>query len=172
MDSHASAAPSTGTTIVACTYKGGVVLGCDGRVSVGNYISNRASNKIAPLAETIFLCRSGSAPDTQIISDNGAYSGRSRAYALAEVLGLWERPLPCLPRYPRHPPVRHYLYQVAAESGEEPSVELAANLVRMVSVLRAQGCGVRGGGRRCLSRPRTLGPRAHQGHRESRVPGQ
>lgn len=115
--SHMQAAPSTGTTIVACTFKGGVVLGADGRVSVGNYISNRfveeasvgsrgkrggeaaaaasckrgrirssrahphgrtgaencrASNKIAALADYVFLLRSGSAPDTQIISDHGA----------------------------------------------------------------------------------------------------
>jgi len=46
------------------------VLGADGRVSVGNYISNRASNKIAPLAEHVFLLRSGSAPDAQIVSDH------------------------------------------------------------------------------------------------------
>ncbi|EFJ51606.1 hypothetical protein VOLCADRAFT_57026 [Volvox carteri f. nagariensis] len=97
--SHAEAAPSTGTTIVACTYKGGAVLGADGRVSIGNYIMNRASNKIAPLSEYIFLCRSGSAPDTQIISDN----------------------------------VRHYLNHMIAESGEEPSVEMAANLVRLIN---------------------------------------
>lgn len=64
-------APSTGTTIIACVYNGGVVLGADGRVSVGNYISNRASNKIAPLAGHVFLLRSGSAPDAQIVSDNG-----------------------------------------------------------------------------------------------------
>ena len=64
-------APHTGTTIVACVYKDGVVLGSDGRVSVGNYISNRASNKIAPLADHVFLLRSGSAPDAQIVSDNG-----------------------------------------------------------------------------------------------------
>lgn len=62
---------STGTTIVACSYNGGVVLGADGRVSVGNYISNRSSNKIQPLADHIFLLRSGSAPDTQAIGDNG-----------------------------------------------------------------------------------------------------
>ncbi|PNW75549.1 hypothetical protein CHLRE_12g531100v5 [Chlamydomonas reinhardtii] len=97
--SHAEAPPSTGTTIVACTYKGGVVLGADGRVSIGNYIMNRASNKIAPLAEYIFLCRSGSAPDTQVISDN----------------------------------VKHYLDQISAESGEEPSVEMAANLVKLIN---------------------------------------
>ncbi len=65
-------APHTGTTIVACAYPGGVVLGSDGRVSVGNYISNRASNKIAPLADHVFLLRSGSAPDAQTVSDYGA----------------------------------------------------------------------------------------------------
>ena len=64
-------APHTGTTIVACCYKDGVVLGSDGRVSVGNYISNRASNKIAPLADHVFLLRSGSAPDAQQVSDHG-----------------------------------------------------------------------------------------------------
>ena len=64
-------APHTGTTIVACCYKDGVVLGSDGRVSVGNYISNRASNKIASLADHVFLLRSGSAPDAQQVSDHG-----------------------------------------------------------------------------------------------------
>lgn len=93
------AAPSTGTTIVACTFKGGVVLGADGRVSVGSYISNRASNKIAPLADYIFLLRSGSAPDTQIISDH----------------------------------VTHYLHQLRAETGEEPTVLTAAKLVQMMN---------------------------------------
>ncbi|KAG2498798.1 hypothetical protein HYH03_002992 [Edaphochlamys debaryana] len=97
--SHAEAAPSTGTTLVACVYNGGVVLGADGRVSIGNYITNRASNKIAPLADSIFLCRSGSAPDTQIVSDN----------------------------------VRHYLAQMTAESGEEPTVQMAAKLAQMIS---------------------------------------
>lgn len=71
-------APHTGTTIVACTYPGGVVLGADGRVSVGNYISNRASNKIAPLADNVFLLRSGSAPDAQIVSDYGGYTTNNK----------------------------------------------------------------------------------------------
>ena len=63
--------PHTGTTIVACVFNGGVALGADGRVSTGQYISNRASNKIAPLSDSTFLLRSGSAADTQIISDYG-----------------------------------------------------------------------------------------------------
>jgi len=66
--------PSAGTTIVACTYPGGVVLGTDGRVSTGTYVSNRASNKLAPLAEHVFLLRSGSAPDAQIVGDYGGFS--------------------------------------------------------------------------------------------------
>lgn len=74
-------APSTGTTIVACAYNGGVVLGADGRVSVGNYISNRASNKIAALADHVFLLRSGSAPDAQIVSDYGAHGCKSAGHA-------------------------------------------------------------------------------------------
>ena len=69
-----TAAPHTGTTIVACTFDGGVVLGADGRVSTGRYISNRASNKIANLTDNTFLLRSGSAADCQAISDYGAHS--------------------------------------------------------------------------------------------------
>lgn len=96
---HSQAAPSTGTTIIACTYRGGVVLGSDGRVSVGNYISNRASNKIAPLADNVFLLRSGSAPDAQMVSDYVSY----------------------------------FVNQMVAESGEEATVELVANLVKTMN---------------------------------------
>ena len=63
---------STGTTILAVSYDGGVVLGADSRVTTGTYVSNRASDKITPLFEgSVYLCRSGSAADTQIISDYG-----------------------------------------------------------------------------------------------------
>ncbi len=65
------AEPHTGTTIVACTFKGGVVVGADGRVSTGNYISNRASNKITRLTDNVYLLRSGSAADTQAVGDYG-----------------------------------------------------------------------------------------------------
>lgn len=66
-----TAEPHTGTTIVACTFKGGVVLGADGRVSTGNYVSNRASNKITRLTDNVYLLRSGSAADTQAVGDYG-----------------------------------------------------------------------------------------------------
>lgn len=67
--------PHTGTTIVAVTYAGGVVIGADSRVSTGNYISNRASDKITPLTDRVYLLRSGSASDTQAVSDYGEVIG-------------------------------------------------------------------------------------------------
>lgn len=66
------APPHTGTTILAVQFDGGVVLGADSRVSTGTYISNRASDKITPLADAVYLLRSGSAADTQAVSDYGA----------------------------------------------------------------------------------------------------
>ena len=63
--------PHTGTTIVAVTYNEGVVLGADSRVSMGSYISNRAADKVTPLAQNIWLLRSGSAADTQATADYG-----------------------------------------------------------------------------------------------------
>jgi 20S proteasome subunit beta 1 len=69
-----SAEPHTGTTIVACSFKGGVVLGADGRVSTGTYVSNRASNKVTRLTDNVYLLRSGSAADTQAVGDYGEHT--------------------------------------------------------------------------------------------------
>ena len=60
--------PKTGTTIVACVYDGGVVLGADTRVSTGIYVSNRASDKMSVLADSTVMCRSGSAADTEAVA--------------------------------------------------------------------------------------------------------
>lgn len=64
---------STGTTIMAVPFEGGVVLGADSRVSTGTYVANRVSDKIAQLSDHIFCCRSGSAADTQALTDNVKY---------------------------------------------------------------------------------------------------
>jgi 20S proteasome subunit beta 1 len=71
MDAGPSAPPHTGTTILAISYDGGVVVGADSRVSTGTYISNRASDKITPLSDNVYLLRSGSAADTQAVADYG-----------------------------------------------------------------------------------------------------
>uniref|UniRef100_A0A914UZA1 Proteasome subunit beta n=1 Tax=Plectus sambesii TaxID=2011161 RepID=A0A914UZA1_9BILA len=60
---------SCGTTLIAVECEGGVVLGTDSRTSVGSYISSRVTDKITPVTEKLFVCRSGSAADTQAITD-------------------------------------------------------------------------------------------------------
>lgn len=72
------APPHTGTTIVAVEYDGGVVVGADSRVSTGRYVSNRASDKLTPLSDFVWLLRSGSAADTQLVADYGAPASSSR----------------------------------------------------------------------------------------------
>jgi 20S proteasome subunit beta 1 len=87
---------STGTTIMAVQFDGGVVLCADSRVSTGAYVANRASDKIAQLHDHIWCCRSGSAADTQALTDY----------------------------------VKHYLAQLAVETGRLPEVKVAAHLMR------------------------------------------
>uniref|UniRef100_A0A7R9W1D7 Proteasome subunit beta n=1 Tax=Pseudictyota dubia TaxID=2749911 RepID=A0A7R9W1D7_9STRA len=87
---------STGTTIMAIPFDGGVVMGADSRTSTGTYIAVRISDKITQLHDRIWCCRSGSAADTQALSDY----------------------------------VKHYLGQLAIETGRRPTVKIAANLMR------------------------------------------
>ncbi|KAG6414256.1 hypothetical protein SASPL_126974 [Salvia splendens] len=64
---------SMGTTIIGVTYDGGVVLGADSRTSTGMYVANRASDKITQLTDNVYICRSGSAADSQVLSDYVRY---------------------------------------------------------------------------------------------------
>ncbi|GLD72889.1 proteasome subunit beta type-6-like protein, partial [Lates japonicus] len=64
---------STGTTIMAVEYDGGVVIGADSRTTTGAYIANRVTDKLTPIHDRIFCCRSGSAADTQAIADVVTY---------------------------------------------------------------------------------------------------
>merc|ERR1712187_920515 len=59
---------STGTTIMAVQFDGGVVMGADSRTSTGDYVANRASRKISKVHDKIFVCRCGSAADTQALT--------------------------------------------------------------------------------------------------------
>eukprot|EP01118_Nematostelium_gracile_P009825 TRINITY_DN3327_c0_g1_i1.p1 TRINITY_DN3327_c0_g1~~TRINITY_DN3327_c0_g1_i1.p1 ORF type:complete len:215 (+),score=75.09 TRINITY_DN3327_c0_g1_i1:150-794(+) len=58
----------TGTTIMAVQFDGGVVMGADSRSTTGSYVANRVTDKIEPVSDFIFCCRSGSAADTQAIA--------------------------------------------------------------------------------------------------------
>eukprot|EP00331_Platyophrya_macrostoma_P023651 CAMPEP_0176435634 /NCGR_PEP_ID=MMETSP0127-20121128/17451_1 /TAXON_ID=938130 /ORGANISM="Platyophrya macrostoma, Strain WH" /LENGTH=286 /DNA_ID=CAMNT_0017818723 /DNA_START=28 /DNA_END=888 /DNA_ORIENTATION=+ len=60
---------SLGTTIMAVSYAGGVVLAADSRTSSGSYVVNRVSNKLTKLTSKIYCCRSGSAADTQALAE-------------------------------------------------------------------------------------------------------
>eukprot|EP00959_Pyramimonas_sp_CCMP1952_P323025 6759117-Pyramimonas_sp.AAC.1 len=46
---------------------------CWALVCAGNYVANRVTDKITSLAENIYICRSGSASDTQMISSYVTY---------------------------------------------------------------------------------------------------
>eukprot|EP01137_Pigoraptor_chileana_P033515 Opistho-2@24504 len=63
----------TGTTIMAVEFNGGVVIGADSRTTTGSYIANRVTDKLTPITDRIFCCRSGSAADTQAIADYVKY---------------------------------------------------------------------------------------------------
>lgn len=80
--------PHTGTTIVAVSYDGGVVIGADSRVSTGTYVSNRASDKITPLTDGVYLLRSGSAADTQAVADYVRYFTESHEMQLQHTPGV------------------------------------------------------------------------------------
>ncbi|CEJ90099.1 Putative Proteasome subunit beta type [[Torrubiella] hemipterigena] len=58
-----------GTSIMAVTFKDGVILGADSRTTTGSYIANRVTDKLTKVHDTIWCCRSGSAADTQAVAD-------------------------------------------------------------------------------------------------------
>merc|ERR1711997_267497 len=60
---------STGTTLCAVEFKDGVVLGADTRTSMGSWVANRVTDKLTPISDNIMACRSGSAADTQAMTD-------------------------------------------------------------------------------------------------------
>jgi 20S proteasome subunit beta 1 len=69
-----------GTTLLAVTYKDGVVVGADTRTSVSGYVSNRFAYKIAPILDQAVICRSGSAADTQQLADQTKWELQARDY--------------------------------------------------------------------------------------------
>uniref|UniRef100_A0AC35TRU0 Proteasome subunit beta n=1 Tax=Rhabditophanes sp. KR3021 TaxID=114890 RepID=A0AC35TRU0_9BILA len=60
---------STGTTLIAVEFDQGVIVGTDSRTSSGRFIASRCTDKITPVNEHIVCCRSGSAADTQAVTD-------------------------------------------------------------------------------------------------------
>lgn len=69
IDPQMDEAVSLGTTIIAVSFNGGVILAADSRTSSGSYVVNRCSNKLTKLTKNIYCCRSGSAADTQALAE-------------------------------------------------------------------------------------------------------
>ncbi|XP_051519835.1 proteasome subunit beta type-6-A like protein-like isoform X1 [Myxocyprinus asiaticus] len=60
---------STGTTILAVKYAGGVIIGSDSRASMGeSYVSSKVINKLVQVHDRIFCCMAGSLADAQAIT--------------------------------------------------------------------------------------------------------
>ena len=81
---HKKGEVDSGTSIIAVEFEGGVVLGADSRTSTGSYVANRVSDKLTEVHNTIYCCRSGSAADTQAISDIVRYQLASHGVSLGE----------------------------------------------------------------------------------------
>ncbi|PRT53542.1 Proteasome subunit beta type-1 [Wickerhamiella sorbophila] len=58
-----------GTSIMAIKFKDGIILGADSRTSMGSMIANRVTDKLTQIHDKVWCCRSGSAADTQSVSD-------------------------------------------------------------------------------------------------------
>jgi 20S proteasome subunit beta 2 len=58
----------TGTTIVGCTFAGGVVLGADTRATEGTTVADKRCMKIHYMAPNIRCCGAGTAADTEMVT--------------------------------------------------------------------------------------------------------
>lgn len=54
---------STGTTIVALKFNGGIVIGADSRATSGNVVADKACLKLHPVSGSIFMAGAGTAAD-------------------------------------------------------------------------------------------------------------
>ncbi|EDO06547.1 Proteasome subunit family protein [Babesia bovis T2Bo] len=59
---------SMGTTIIAMIYRDGILLAADSRTSSGPIVVNRVARKITRILPNVFMLRSGSAADSQMLS--------------------------------------------------------------------------------------------------------
>ena len=61
-------AKKTGTTICACIYKDGIVLGADTRSTSGSTVAEKNCLKIHYLADNMYCCGAGTAADTEKVT--------------------------------------------------------------------------------------------------------
>lgn len=61
-------ATSTGTTIVGCKFKGGVVIAADTRATAGSIVADKNCEKLHRLAPKIWCAGAGTAADTEMVT--------------------------------------------------------------------------------------------------------
>lgn len=61
-------ATSTGTTIVGCRFKGGVVIAADTRATAGDIVADKNCEKLHRLAPRIWCAGAGTAADTEMVT--------------------------------------------------------------------------------------------------------
>lgn len=61
-------AKKTGTTIAACIFKDGVILGADTRSTEDTMVANKNCSKIHYMAKNIYCCGAGTAADTEYVT--------------------------------------------------------------------------------------------------------
>ena len=71
----------TGTTICACVFDGGVVLGADSRATAGPLVAVKEEPKIHYIADNIWCCGAGTAADTDRVTE--MVSGKIRLFSMS-----------------------------------------------------------------------------------------
>ncbi|KAJ1524711.1 proteasome core particle subunit beta 2 [Nowakowskiella sp. JEL0078] len=66
---HPPKATKTGTTIVGCLYKDGLVLGADTRATEGPIVADKNCEKIHYLTPNMYCCGAGTAADTEFTTN-------------------------------------------------------------------------------------------------------
>ncbi|KIK98395.1 hypothetical protein PAXRUDRAFT_134298 [Paxillus rubicundulus Ve08.2h10] len=61
-------ATSTGTTIVGCVFKDGIILGADTRATEGPIVADKNCEKIHYISDSIRCCGAGTAADTEFVT--------------------------------------------------------------------------------------------------------
>lgn len=61
-------ATSTGTTIVGCKFKGGVIIAADTRATAGSIVADKNCEKLHRLAPRIWCAGAGTAADTEMVT--------------------------------------------------------------------------------------------------------
>ena len=70
---------------MAVKFQDGVIIGADSRTTTGSYVANRVTDKLTPVHDKIYCCRSGSAADTQHIASYVKYFLDSHSTEIGEL---------------------------------------------------------------------------------------